>query len=492
MKVSELISKDEYECAVNVSNKEIKRVTSNVNLIEKDTLFVLLKGINFDTEKIIEYILAKKPAVIVCDKDRTVKTDIPVLKVENARLALAYICSKFYKIDYSALKFIGVTGTNGKTTTATMINTIFKKSGIKTGFIGTGKILIGEREANEKNYSMTTPDPETLYPMIKRMQNEGCDVIIMEVSSHALALDKVAPIRFECSVFTNLSEEHMDFHTTIEDYYKTKIKLFYQSEHGVFNSDDEYSARAMREVREMCKTHSIGVLWDADTMARDVILMGLEGSSYIYRERDLIFKVKLCLAGNYNIYNSLLAIKCALILKISPRIIKEALFDIKKIDGRLEIIDDKITVIIDYAHTTTAFENLLKTINSFKKQGQKIISVFGCGGNRDRTKRPKMAEVAERYSDFVIVTTDNSRTENEGEIISDILAGFKHPEKRKVISSRTSAINSAILLADDGDAVIIIGKGHEKYNIDKYGYHDFDERQIIAAAIEKRKTEGAK
>ena len=248
----------------------------------------------------------------------------------------------------------------------------------------------------------------------------------------------------------------------------------------------------MKECGEVCRVTGIGILWDADAMARDLILYDLQGSSYIYREANLIFKVKLKPAGYYNVYNSLLALRCAISFGVRPCIAKEAINGIDGIDGRLEVIHDDVIVIIDYAHTEKAFENVLKTVNSAKRTSQRLITVFGCGGDRDKSKRPRMAAVAERLSDLVIVTQDNPRTESEGAIISDILAGFEAPEKRRVITSRQSTVTSAIINADDSDIVLVLGKGHERYNIDARGYHDYDEREIIRQALEKRRLMRAK
>ena len=488
MKLCELLENDEYTCSFDIESIEIQNVTCHTENIGEATLFVLLKGIKFDTRKIISYIISKAPVAIVCDEDWEIETSIPLIRVKSARRALALLCSRFNKIDYSRTRFIGVTGTNGKTTTATMLYEIMLHAGKNAGFIGTGKIEFMRNRLSEKNYSMTTPDPEILYPAIKRMQSSGCDVIVMEVSSHAMVLEKLSPIPFSHSVFTNLSPEHMDFHSDIEDYYRAKLQLFYQSDVGVFNADDKFSSRAMTDADIPCKKTSVGVLWNAEAMARDVILNGFNGSSYIYREKNLIFKVKLSIPGHYNIYNSMLALRCAISFGIKPYIAKEAINEIKSIDGRFEIIKDDVIVIIDYAHTENAFENILKSVKSIKNRGQNIITVFGCGGDRDKYKRPKIASVAEKYSDQIIVTEDNSRSESTIEIISDILSGIEDTAKRKVITSRAQAISHAILSANKNDIVIVLGKGHERYSIDKNGYRDFDERIVIKDALEKRRS----
>lgn len=488
MNLCEIIYTNEYTCDRPIKNSEIEKVTTSSENINDKTLFVVIQSINFDVNKIIEYVISKKPAAIVCNKTLNVESeDIQILKAENTRSLLPFIYSRFYKIDYSKMRFVAVTGTNGKTTTATMLSHILSESGSKVGFIGTGKIIINGKQINDLKYSMTTPDPVLLYSVIKEMENAGCDTVVMEVSSHALHYDKVLPIPFEIAIFTNLSSEHMDFHKNMETYYKTKLKLFSQTKAGVFNMDDEYCIRAFNDL--LCRKCSIGIIRDAESVARDVIQYGLSGSEYIFCESNRLFKVKLKLGGAYNIYNSMLAIKGALEMGIKPCVAKDALASLQYIDGRLEAVCESPTVIIDYAHTEAALMNVLRTIKSAKNIGQNIISVFGCGGDRDNSKRPKMAAIAEKYSDFVIVTTDNSRTEPEEKIIEDILSGFTTQSKHKVISSRAYAIEYAILNADKSDIIIIIGKGHERYNIDKSGYHEFDEREIIKSAIKKRRGE---
>lgn len=488
MNLYEIIYSNEYKSDTVVKNLEIDNISTSSESIGAKTLFVVIKGINFDANKIIKYVISKSPAAIICNTDLDIESnDIPILKTDNTRSLLPFLYSRFYQIDYSKMKFAAVTGTNGKTTTATMLSHILSSSGRKVGFIGTGKIIIDGKQVNDSEYSMTTPDPSLLYSVIKDMEISGCDTIVMEVSSHALHFDKVLPIPFEIAIFTNLSPEHLDFHKNMDNYYKTKLKLFSQTKKGIFNTDDPYSRKAASEV--FCEKNSIGIINSADSFARDVIQNGLSGSEYIFCEPNRLFKVKLCLGGAYNIYNSMLAIKAALELGIKPCDAKKAICNLKSIDGRLETVSKSPTVIIDYAHTEDALLNILKTAYSNKIIGQKITIVFGCGGNRDTQKRPKMAAIAEKYSDFVIVTTDNSRTESETKIIKDILKGFSCPKKHKVISSRKDAIEYAVINADESDIVIVIGKGHERYNIDKNGYHKFDEREIIKNAIDKRKGE---
>ena len=485
MDISKLVFEEEIISDKMIPSVNIEKITSVPDEISDDTLFVLLKSTRFNEEEILSKALNKNPAVIICGKETLIPKKIPVIRTENTRKLLPFIYARFYGIDFSKTRFVAITGTNGKTSTATMISHILSYSGQKVGFIGTGKISIDGKNIAHSNYSMTTPDPHLLYYVIKEMQNEKCDTIIMEVSSHALYFDKVLPIPFTVSVFTNLSPEHLDFHKDMQNYYETKIKLFEKTKIGIFNMDDAYSKKASQETS--CQKYGIGIIQKADAVARDVLLNGIFGSEYIYRELNRNFKVKLKLGGAYNIYNSMLAIAAAIKLGVKPCIAKTAVSNIESIEGRLDIIRSDITVIIDYAHTEEAFKNVLKSIKSSKTFGQKLITIFGCGGNRDKTKRPKIAEISELYSDFVIVTSDNSREESEQDIINDIIKGFKNSEKYTVIPSRENAIKDTVLNAKAGDIIAIIGKGHEKYNIDKYGYHEFNERKIIEDTLNERK-----
>ena len=487
MKLNQLIFPEECLKVPKKYDCEIEEIITNVyTRVKPNSLFIAYRHLNLDIENLINCLPQGKNLTILCDESLKINNlGHNIVRVKNVRKISALVFARFYKIDFSQSKFIAITGTNGKSSTATILEHILIKSGENVGFIGTGKIKIKDKVITSYTYSMTTPDVEVLYKAIKEMQNQDCRYIILEVSSHALHFEKVSAIPFEIGVFTNLSEEHLDFHSTIEDYFQTKLRLFDRCKYGVFNMDNEYSRKAFYKVS--VKKYSIGIIQDAEVMARDVGLLGITKSEYIYREPDLIFKVELNLGGAFNVYNSIFAIKCALILGVSASQIKRCTKEVSCIEGRNEIINEHPMVIIDYAHTPYALENELKTINTHIKIGQNIITVFGCGGNRDRTKRAKMGAIAEKFSNFVIVTADNSRNENLSQIFKDILKGFKSTAKRKVITSRENAIKQAIMLANDEDIILLVGKGHEKYNIDKDGEHHFDERAIVKEALQLRK-----
>lgn len=425
-----------------------------------------------------------KPYAAVINNDSALGTsDVPIIRTDSVRAALAYAYSNQYEIDYEKIKIIGITGTNGKTTTATVIFEILKKSGYSVGFIGTGKILINEKCITDNEYSMTTPDPGLLYQSLSRMQAAGCDYVVMEVSSHSLALKKVAPILFEYVIFTNISEDHLDFHKTKDEYYKCKLSLLKQAKRALFNMDDSLCAKAYEAAT--CQRESIGIISDAEVYATDVNINYLAGSEFYYRSKRLMFAVKTKLPGAFNIYNVLCALKCVIDLGIKACIAKKALEEIKAIDGRMEYISSDITVLIDYAHTVSAFDNCLKTLYSNKNARQNITVVFGCGGNRDKSKREPMGRCASQYSEKIIITEDNNRNECFVDIVSDISRGIDNGEYR-VIKNREKAIHTAIIEAKEGEIVAIIGKGHERYKIEGGKYIPFDERLIINEALRKR------
>lgn len=487
MLVKNLIPEDEFTEKCEFSDLDIEFCTSNYKNVKEKTLLFMIPGVNFDTYELIPLFLKSKPAAIVTEKKfRFGEVKIPIIEVRSARRALAYAISSINDIDYSRITFIGVTGTNGKTTTATMIRKILEYNNCKVGFIGTGKIEFELKRYTDEYYSMTSPDPDVLYPIIKDMQSKGCELIVMEVSSHALQLEKLAPIKYKIGIFTGLSHEHLEFHESMEKYFSAKEKLIKNCDMAIINFDDPFGKRLYEKYNY--KSTGIGVVWRSDISATDVENLGLCGIGYVYKGKNFITRVKLPLAGLYNIYNSMFAFDAAYKLNITPKNIKLALESIDKIEGRCESIFDEVTVVIDYAHTPLALKNILKTLSYDKDIGCKITLVFGCGGDRDPSKRPLMAKVAERYADRIIITNDNPRNEDENKIIEDVKSGFVQ-KNHAVITDRAEAITYAIKTAMPGDIVLVAGKGHEKYIHDKNGYRPFDEKEIIQNALKLRKQE---
>lgn len=477
MKISDIIYKEEYILSeINDDTKILGICTKEIDV--KDGYILLIPN----SKNYFHNDNAHLPIAVICDKDAIVPNHIPKIYVDNARIAISNAYMRFYRPDMSKTLLIGVTGTNGKTSTATIIENILSQSGKKVGFIGTGRISVSEQTISPDFYSMTTPDPEVLYPSLRRMTDEKCDAIVMEVSSHALAFEKVAPLFFDYALYTNLSSEHRDFHANMDDYFNTKAKLFQNCKSAFINIDCPYGKR-LAKICQAKKITTTGILWRGDIYVRKIESKGFDGSSYIYYNNEYSFKVNLALPGIFNIYNSLLAVAVCIDAGVAPCFIKKYLSNISSIPGRFEIIKDKITVIIDYAHTDEAFNNILKELSKNKKSS--ITVVFGCGGNRDREKRPKIATITEKYADKLIVTSDNSRSEDPKNIFNDIISGLTK-NKHIVIEDRATAIEYAILNAKDNDIVALIGKGHEKYNIDKNGYHPFDEKALVKEALKKR------
>ena len=485
MDICELFKNVEYTSKL-PENIIITSVTSRIDEIDGGTLFVWLRGIKHNTDGLIAEIIKRSPALIVTENDIPPYVTIPTVKTKNARAALSHLLYNLYKIDPNSTELVGITGTNGKTTTATLLYEILKRTSGNVGFIGTGKIICNDRLFTESSYAMTTPDPELLYRSISQMQNAGVKTIIMEVSSHALALDKVAPLRFKLATFTNLSSEHLDFHKTIKEYFKAKLKLFKSCDNAVINTDTRFGMKAYKLARKNCNTVSCSIQRSGDHMAKNINSLGLCGSSFSYVSKSGRHNVFTPLIGEYNVSNALMAISASEVLGINAEDAVRAIKEIKTIDGRFEFIKDSVNVIIDYAHTPEAFEKVLKLVNSIKNKGQNVITLFGCGGERDTKKRPVMGAVAEKYSFHVYVTEDNPRGESKEKIIKDILAGIKDVRRRTVITSRTIAIKKAILSAENDDIILILGKGHERYYIDESGYHNYDERSIIRDALRKR------
>ena len=487
MKIDIFLNNSSIKHSMNIktSQDELK-ITSDIRNIDEKTIYFHLKKVGSEKYEFPQF-NDKRPFLTVCEDGISGEfEDNAIVIVKNARELLAYTLSEENQIDYSKIKIIGITGTNGKTSTSQMLFEILKKAGFSVGYIGTGIIKINEEILNDRYYSMTTPDPEVLYSVIAKMQNQGCNYIVMEVSSHALELRKTAPIKFECGIFTNLSSEHMDFHKDIDSYFKSKLKLFEECNIGIFNLDDEYSALAYNEVK--IEKYSVGIINKANAYITDLKYSGLYGSSFFYRENNLIFKLSLHLPGCFNIYNSLIAAKCAIALGIEPCIVKKGLESITSIKGRMEKLSDNPLVIIDYAHTPNAFKNALKTVNYNKKTKQNTIVVFGCGGDRDKEKRCEIGKITEELADQIIITEDNSRSESPTEITKDILSGMTSYDKVITIEKRSDAIDYAVRNAGKNDIVLILGKGDEKYIINSDGYLPYSDREEVYKALDRRKN----
>ncbi|MBQ6614247.1 MAG: UDP-N-acetylmuramoyl-L-alanyl-D-glutamate--2,6-diaminopimelate ligase [Clostridia bacterium] len=497
MNLSTLLLGTDVLLSDELSSLSISGVSSDSRRISPGDVFVALDGIR-TSGSLYAGEAEKSGAAVYIGERYTEGLHIPQLITKNARRTLAYTYANLCGNPQKKLKIIGVTGTNGKTSTAYMLRTILAHSGYKTALIGTVKSMILEDEyiptssgeAMNNFITMTTPDPESLYPAMREMCDRGVEVLVMEASSHALALEKLAPIDFEIGIFTNLSSEHLDFHGDLENYLSAKAKLFEKCKKGLVNADDDAFSKISEQAK--CKLISYAIRKKADYHACQIRTNGVFGSEYVIHSANARFKIKTRIPGDFTLYNTLAAACAAREMGIDLVQVQNALFSLEGICGRLERIplgylDNFFSVFIDYAHTPYALENLLRSVRSFRSAGQRIVTLFGCGGERDREKRPHMGAVATSMSDYVIITSDNSRTEDPEKIISDIVSGVGDAKNYTVIKDRKAAITFAVESALEGDIILLVGKGHEHYEIDKDGLHPFSEKEIVQIAAEKRR-----
>ena len=498
MKLSQILYRGEYSAAVDPQEIDFTHIITHTAELSHGSLFVCLRGIRYDSHTLIKIAEERGAAAVIAEESAILPPDIsvPIFRVPNTRRILAFLYSRFCGDPQNELCMIGVTGTNGKTSTATVLYSILRSLGYNCALIGTAECLFGdtvytlpeESNGHDRLRTMTTPDPDILYPMLRMMKDAKITHVVMEVSSHALALDKVAPIFFEIGIFTNLSAEHMDFHTDMRSYMLAKAKLFSLCRTGIFNCDNKYAEDII--AISSCRPLRAGIVRQGDFRATDIALRGVRGTSYSYHAPGVRLRIHTTLPGTFSVYNTLLALTAAIELGASPLDAAKALASPIRIPGRMErlpIEDAGFSVFIDYAHTEHALRSLLTTVRSFRHGNERIVILFGCGGDRDRQKRAPMGRAAEELADLVIVTSDNPRSENPDSIIADIVAGMTAPGKHLVIKSRRRAIEHAILNAKDGDIIILAGKGHETYEITANGVRQFDERKIVKAALEKRK-----
>jgi UDP-N-acetylmuramoyl-L-alanyl-D-glutamate--2,6-diaminopimelate ligase len=379
------------------------------------------------------------------------------------------------------LRFIGVTGTNGKTSVAAMLKNIFDEIKHPSEVIGTLNCSSFRNVPSDSTANFTTPDPEELFPLLRRMRDGGVKTVIMEASSHALKLQKLAPITFEVGIFTNLTEDHLDFHSDMEDYLNSKLCLFYKSRLGIINTDDEYGKRIAS--LSPCEIMTCSMEQEADFSAFLLEPFGAAGTRYKIRTANEIFEIFCSVPGKFSVLNSMQAVACAHALNIDKNILERSFKSFFGVEGRLEksrLFEGRgFAVFIDYAHTPDALSKLLDTVNSFKEEHQRTVLVFGCGGDRERQKRSVMGMIASKKADFVIVTSDNPRSENPNLIINDIMSGLIEKSNFAIVPDRRAAIEFAIATARRGDIILLAGKGHERYEINSFGKIPFDEREIL-------------
>ena len=469
------------ECSADLQC-EISGVSYNSRLTQPGDVFVAIKGLTVDGYEYIPMALEKGADVVVCSK--VPETEVPYILTDDCRKALALISGNFYGKACTQMKMIGITGTSGKTTSSYLIRHILeKKLGAKVGLVGTNGNMIGEELIHTE---MTTPESLELHQLFRRMADAGCTNVVMEVSSHSLEMERVAGIHYDVAEFTNLSQDHLDLHGTMENYAAAKKKLFSQCSVACMNMDDKwYDYMRAGEKCGICSFSSEKN--EAALVAKDIRLSAGGVRFAAVCENELAI-VKLGIPGLFSVHNALGAIAVCMALGVSLADCAEALESAEGVKGRLELVptDGDYSVIIDYSHKPDALENVLKTLRSVTKG--RLITLFGCGGDRDRAKRPIMGTIASDNSDLVVVTSDNPRTEEPEEIIREILEGMKNKRTpKKVICDRIEAIHWAIDNACPGDVILLAGKGHEDYQIVGHEKHHMDEREIVADWLVKRK-----
>ncbi len=469
---------------------DISGITENSRRVEAGFVFCALKGERVDGNKFIESALLSGAVCVLTDAEPA--QDVPFVLVKDARRTFSQILSNFYSHPEKSFKMcIGVTGTNGKTSTTVMLKSIYEKAGYKVGLIGTMKYLIGDREYNAESNGnlLTTPDPENFWALLNVMREEKVDVLVMECSSHSLAMDKLGDIEFTCSIFTNLTRDHLDFHGDFDSYRKAKAKLFKKSKISLINDDDPSAEELKKSAVGECYTYSINNI-NSNFNAKSVRYNGAEGIDYVFLAQELIFRIFLAIPGTFSVYNSLAAASAAILTGVAPETVVEGLSALKRVDGRIDrvAIDAPFSVIIDFAHTPDAMENVISTVRGFSRG--RIITVFGCGGDRDRTKRSVMGRIACEMSEVVVVTSDNSRTEDRDGIIREIMQGVERQEDVYTIPDRTDAIRFAMDTAKKDDIVLLLGKGHEEYEIDQNGKHRYSEREEVIKYCDIMRAEG--
>lgn len=459
-----------------ILEKDINNICYNASDVRPGDLFVAIIGEKVDGHKYIDVASENGAGVIICQK--TPVDDVPYIKVKNSRHALAVLSANYFKNPSKRLKIIGITGTNGKTSTAYYIRHILKTKGYNVGLIGTNEIIINDEKIPN---TRTTPESYELHKVFKDMEDSGCEYVIMEVSSHALALDRVYGINFEVGVFTNLSSEHLDFHKTLKSYERAKSKLISMSKKSVINIDD---IAGRRMINKNSLTYSIDN--DEAFLTAKNIKNNMDKLEYSILTEGFIDRVKLNTIGEFTVYNTLAAILTCSTLGVDISDCIKAIETVASPKGRIETVysGDDFSVIIDYAHTDDGIKNILKTIRDTNPK--RIVAVFGCGGNRDISKRELMAKACEDYADSIVVTSDNPRDENPGDIINDIIKGFSKNADYKIIEDRRDAIKFVVQNAIKGDIIILMGKGHETYQEIKGEKIHLDEREEILKALSER------
>ena len=460
-----------------LADREISDITSDTRReMPEGFMFVCIKGNTFDGHDAAEEMIARGASVIVCERDLGLDCQIIV---PDTRTAYPALCANYFENPQKQLKLIGVTGTNGKTTITTVMKKVLDSFGCKVGLIGTCQNEICDTVLET---ARTTPEPYELFELFRRMADAGCEYVILEASSQGLEQRRLGPCEFAVGIFTNLTQDHLDVHGNMENYYQAKKLLFDVTARAIINIDDFYGRRYLDEIKCPSNTYSAEV--KADFYAED-ILLSASGVKYVYCDGCAKHNVDFKMPGLFNVSNSLAVIACCETLGFKADKVIRELNKMQGVRGRAEVVPTgrDFTVICDYAHTPDALVNVLSAIRS--SAVGKVKCLFGCGGNRDATKRPLMAKAAAENADFLIVTSDNPRNEDPEDIINDILAGLEGTSTPYIkITDRREAIHWAVKNAEKDDIIVLAGKGHEDYQILAGGVKiHFDEREVVAEAL---------
>ncbi len=447
----------------------------------KQALFFCVPGARFDGHDFAAQVVENGAAALAVN--HFVDAKVPQVRVKNVRRAMSLISAAFFGHPEKELKLLGVTGTKGKTTTSYLIKAIMEEAGYKVGLIGTTGNMIG-REYMKSEF--TTPEPIDFFRTLRKMQDEGVAVVSMEVSAHAIEMGRLTGVHFEAGCYTNLSQDHLDLFGTMEKYFQCK-KSFFRPEwisNAAINADDDTSADILKDITVPHSTY--GICNNADIFARDIEITE-NGVSFIMKLFDVNeYPVKLQLTGMFNVYNALAAAAVGLIMGVKPETITAALTKVRSVPGRAQVLDTHTPykVILDYSHSPDALENILTAVRQFARG--RVISLFGCGGDRDHLKRPIMGEISGRLADFSILTSDNPRTENPMDILASIEDGIRPTGgKYTVIENRREAIRYALQMGRDGDIIVLAGKGHETYQEIMGVKRPFDEKVVVAELLEE-------
>ena len=462
-------------CDEKKADIEITGITCDSRQVKQGVAFVCITGSKSDGHDFARQASKSGAAVVLAERDTGVKNQIIV---PDTHAAYADMCAAWFGHPAKSLKLIGVTGTNGKTSVTYMMKSILEAAGEKVGLVGTIQNMIGEEEVSSQN---TTPGAYELNSLFAEMVKKGCRYVVMEVSSHALDQKRVYHLDFDVAMFTNLTRDHLDYHGTMENYLAAKRSLFAMCKTAVINSDDEYARRLTQGVDCKTVTYSAG---NDSTYSAKGINYRPDSVEYEMVSDEFIQHIRVNTGGRFTVYNSMCAAVCALQLGIPIDIVTAGLAALKGVKGRAEVVeaDRDFTIIIDYAHTPDGLKNILSTFKECRKN--RLIVLFGCGGDRDKPKRPLMGEIAAHFADYCVITSDNPRSEEPGAIIEDILSGMSGTKTpTKIIVNRIEAIKFVVSIAQKDDIIVLAGKGHETYQILKDDKIHLDEREVVAEAL---------